>query len=342
MPMSRGDRGTEVTAWQRFLILHAQLDPAAETAEFDAATDAATRSYQASRGLPADGIVGEQTLAAARIDSFDPSGTPAPYRLLYGLASAATDDPLHPGALVYAPPALDPAAWGLVVYLHGIDNNAENVARAAGDRPSADLVGHLARAGRSALLLVPELRFNHGSPDPGRLVADGALRRLVEEVLARVGDAYGGLSTARLVRTVLISHSGGFHAAAALATRGGLPVDELYLLDSLYGEEDAFFGCADAVLAAPGQRSLINLYGSSTERRSLALLARVRAAATARGIDAAFIAGSDTPVAAEQLWPGAPGAAFLSQRVPIAHAAMPAALVGRLLAASRLPGPGVA
>ena len=189
---------------------------------------------------------------------------------------------------------------------------------------------------------MPELRFNHGAPDPGRLAADGALRSLVDEVLWRVGDAYGGLSTARLVRTVVISHSGGFHAAAALATRGGLPVDELCLLDSLYGEEEAFFGFADAVLTEPGQRCLINLYGSSTERRSLALLARARAVAAARGLDAAVVAGSDTPAAAAQILPGMPGARVVSQRVPIAHAAMPAALVGRLLAASRLPGPGVA
>ena len=173
MPMSRGDRGAEVTAWQRFLILHAQLDPAAETAEFDDATDTATRSYQASRGLPADGVVGEQTLAAARIDSFDPSGAPAPYRLLYGLASGATDDPLHPAALVYAPPALDPAAWGLVVYLHGIDNNADEdtAARAARPIPLLERFSPTQRGASAAPSLFPRQHRRPsaviGNPHPG-------------------------------------------------------------------------------------------------------------------------------------------------------------------------------
>src|SRR2546430_1991610 len=72
---------------------------------------------------------------------------------------------------------------GLVVYLHGFDNCVENVARpTAGEClpggehcPSADLIGHLDRSGKAALLLLPEVSYHRKSADPGELGRPGAL-----------------------------------------------------------------------------------------------------------------------------------------------------------------------
>ena len=54
-----GDKGERVRCWQRVL----DLTPV--RGEFDAATDTATRAFQAAHGLKADGIVGPKTWAAA-------------------------------------------------------------------------------------------------------------------------------------------------------------------------------------------------------------------------------------------------------------------------------------
>lgn len=61
-----GDKGERVRCWQRVL----GLDP--ESGVFGMATDAATRSFQAERGLKPDGIVGPRTWAAAGMPAILP------------------------------------------------------------------------------------------------------------------------------------------------------------------------------------------------------------------------------------------------------------------------------
>ena len=60
--LRRGDRGPAVATWQRQLnqAIHSGL---AVDGVFGAATDAATRAFQRSRGIAADGVVGPRTRA---------------------------------------------------------------------------------------------------------------------------------------------------------------------------------------------------------------------------------------------------------------------------------------
>lgn len=355
MWMQLGTSGALVHSWQQFLVEQQLLQAAAlagEEGRFDAATADATLAYQRRRGLTVDGIVGEQTLNQARQDGYSGLVAGPRYTLLYGLRSAATDDWEHPAALVYAPPQLAPDDLAVIVYLHGLGNHIENVVREAPlspDYPVADLLGQLDRAGRQALLLVPELRYDGETSDPGRFAAPGALRLLLTEVLDKLPPPLSGLRVDDVRRLLLISHSGGYQAAAALALRGGVRVDELYLLDSLYGQEAAFSALLDETLAelaaAPpsdrgrerwAARRLINLYtrGGGTAELSRAQARRAGAEAERLQLDPGLVRTSDEPLGPAEL-PG--GAAVLIQRVAVGHSELPLQFFGPLLEKSGLP-----
>ncbi len=356
MWMQLGSSGALVQSWQQFLV-EQQLLPAAALGgpegSFDAATADATRAYQRRRGLTVDGIVGEQTLNQARQDGYSGVVAGPRYTLLYGLRGAATDDWEHPAALVYAPPQLDPGELAVIVYLHGLGNHIENVVREtplSPDQPVADLLGQLDRAGRSALLLVPELRYDGRTPDPGRLANPGALRLLLTEVLDKLPPPLSGLRVDDVRRLVLISHSGGYQAAAALSLRGGMRVDELYLLDSLYGQEAAFSAVLDETLAelvaaadrGPRRwaaRRLINLYtrGGGTAELSRAQARRASAEAERLQLDPGLVRATDEPLEPAEL---PEGAAVLIQRVAVGHSELPLQFFGPLLQKSGLPARG--
>lgn len=251
----------------------------------------------------------------AQVRKADGLGAGTTY-LFYELESAAVPLETHPQALLHLVPGLDRARLGLLVYLHGFDNCIENVVRAAPGTcehggavcPSADLIGHLERSGRNALLLCPEVQFHARTSDPGAFAQPAALRRLLGEVFALLGDELPA-APEDLRHTVLASHSGGYRAAALLATEGGAPVQELFLLDSLYGEEERF----ERFLQEGGR--LVNLYteGGGTAARSRALEQRGRA----------------------QGWIAE--GRLVSTQVPTGHSDIPGAHLGQLLRESGLP-----
>ena len=81
-----GNRGTDVRAWQTFLR-GGQIDQDGECSAkegdaiisdgiFGPITDKETRAWQTSKGLVADGIVGQNTWKAAVADSFPETGVP--------------------------------------------------------------------------------------------------------------------------------------------------------------------------------------------------------------------------------------------------------------------------
>lgn len=68
--LRRGDTGEAVEQWQQFLIGLEILQDIAD-GKFGEITETATKQYQASKGLEADGIVGSGTYAKALEDGFD-------------------------------------------------------------------------------------------------------------------------------------------------------------------------------------------------------------------------------------------------------------------------------
>lgn len=195
-------------------------------------------------GEPGDG-------AELKGDSFGtptgtPPGTTLSLQLEHGAFPVSGD---LPNAVVYVPSRFDPSApFGLVIYLHGWWNCAGNViapkngtCRPGGARHNAyNLANQLEASNRNALLIVPELAFEQASSDPGRFVEDGLFFALVDEALSHLTDPLAGRTVWDVASIVLASHSGGYKAASGIVSVGGLQIDELYLLDSLYGLEDTF------------------------------------------------------------------------------------------------------
>lgn len=178
-----------------------------------------------------------------------------------------------PNVVAYLPAHFDPAKpLGLVIYLHGWWNCADNVIRPKNGTCTAgrsahnayNLANQLEASGRNAIVLVPELMFEQASSDPGRFAEQDAFYDLVDEALTALSDQTGGLALWDVSTIVVASHSGGYKAAAGIAAVGGLWVDELYLLDSLYGETERFDGFISDDLAAfgasPPARRFVSVY----------------------------------------------------------------------------------
>ena len=96
--LRRGTRGAAVRRWQYFLIGRRHLKSPAD-GDFGPRTERATRAYQRSSAIAADGIVGPVTIGAALGDGFDigfvDGGEPAGSAILTGAptlraATAAT------------------------------------------------------------------------------------------------------------------------------------------------------------------------------------------------------------------------------------------------------------
>lgn len=265
--------------------------------------------------------------------------------LIRGLRHAAFPGSEHPDAAVYLPARIDRGDLAVVLYVHGFENCVSNVIRAAPSRcvpggprcPVADLVGHLDRSGRRALLLVPEVLFYARTSDPGALGEPGGLRALLDEVLTALAPQVDGAGVDEVRQVVVASHSGGYRVAAAAAVARDLPVREVYLLDSLYGEIDLFEDHLREGLHAYAARSrrFVNLYGESTARNSRAMAGRIPNWLGEAGLPAETLlhdnSGADLQDE-ELLRP------ILSKRVRTRHSDFPITYLGRLLATSGLPG----
>lgn len=194
----------------------------------------------------------------------------------------------HPEVLVHVPERFDPQRFGVVTYLHGFENCIENVAAAAPGiheppQPTANLIAQLESVNKSAILFLPELGYHVRSAEAGQVGERGGFARLFREVLLRLQQdlpAFAAVSVDVAPHLLLISHSGGYKAAALIAEHGGLKVAELCLLDSLYGALDSYDALLVELLSAPAgqtQRRFINLYNvENTGKHSHALGERLR------------------------------------------------------------------
>ena len=137
-----------------------------------------------------------------------------------------------------------------MVFFHGFENCVVNVVGATDTactpdgivRDALHLAEQLDAARVNALLVAPELRFDLATGDPGMLTTPGRLREMLHELLTEQLDPLLGceLDVDDFERIAIVSHSGGYQATAAVLTTGGVPVREVALFDSLYGEMATF------------------------------------------------------------------------------------------------------
>ena len=151
----------------------------------------------------------------------------------------------HPSALVYVPTGfVATRPLSVIVFLHGFDNCVENVVRDTGQpctqgmpaRAAYNLIAQLEAAHKNALLVCPEVTYDASTGAAGNLQKAGGFKALLDETLRDLPAVAGAhLTAADVGRLMVLSHSGGYEAAATIANSGGIPVEELDLLDSLYG-----------------------------------------------------------------------------------------------------------
>ena len=191
----------------------------------------------------------------------DGGSAPAATYLLTLDAGAFPPTSAYPSALVYVPSGFDPTPpISVVVFIHGFSNCVENVVRDAGGecepdggtRAAYSLSAQLEATNKNALLLVPEIDYDKQTGAPGTLGTTGGFKALLTETLADLSGPLHGATVADVGTLIVTSHSGGYQAAAGIASKGGIPVDEIDLFDSLYGNTTDFDAWAMAV--GPGKR----------------------------------------------------------------------------------------
>ncbi|NOY92704.1 MAG: hypothetical protein GXP55_16060 [Deltaproteobacteria bacterium] len=157
--------------------------------------------------------------------------------------------PAHAPALLLhlTPGSQDAQVLPRVVFLHGYSACVRALS-ARGQVPCGEglptregwgLADAADDSGRALALLLPQLAFLRRDGDPGRLVEPGEARRLLEGAMRR-GYAVSGRGTPPPGPWILIAHSGGFTAAAAIAAHGELELRAIVLLDALYGAGPLF------------------------------------------------------------------------------------------------------
>src|SRR5262249_20423809 len=99
---------------------------------------------------------------------------------------------------------------------------------------------------KNAILIAPEVMFDQASSEPGGFAQADLFYNMLDEIMTQLGDKVGGATLWDLSQIIISSHSGGYEAAADIVTVGGAWTNELWLLDSLYGNTDDFDGWIDS------------------------------------------------------------------------------------------------
>jgi len=155
----------------------------------------------------------------------------------------------HPSVLVYLPSGYRPIVpLAVLVYIHGFDNCVENIIRDAGQectpgagvRDAYSLAAQLENSGKNVMFVAPEIAYDQATGDPGNLGATNGLRALLTETFADLAPVIGAHTVDQIGTLIVSSHSGGYWATAMIASKGGVPVNEIWLLDSLYGYSSTF------------------------------------------------------------------------------------------------------
>jgi uncharacterized protein YraI len=167
--------------------------------------------------------------------------------LTFKLTHGAFPTSSHPDVAVHFPPGFSPSQQpSLVAFFHGWDNCVKNAIGAVDSacapggpkRVALHLAEQLDAAKVNAVLVAVELAFDTQSGAPGKLANAGEFKAMLVELIdLHLNPLLSSpLSLGSMDRIVLASHSGGYTALAKVIEVGGVPVDEVVLYDSLYGQ----------------------------------------------------------------------------------------------------------
>jgi hypothetical protein len=188
------------------------------------------------------GVAGEGgATCAVRLDSI----------LTFNLRSGAFPNSGYPDVAVHVPPGFLPCDRpGLIAYLPGWAECAQIALGSVNGPCGADGAVHVAynlaeqldAAQVNAILVVIQLQPDVASGDPGQLANPDGFANLLHELLTEKLSPLLGqpIDTPDLDRVVVGSFSGGYQAVSSLMAQGVVPLHEIDLYDSLYGNVLAF------------------------------------------------------------------------------------------------------
>ena len=198
--------------------------------------------------------------------------------------------------------------------------------------------------GKNAILLCPEVAFDQRSGNPGNLGNADGFKALLQEVLSDLGPRLGGraITLPDVGQVIVASHSGGYQAAAGIAARGGVAVDEVWLFDSLYGGTMDFDHWVRMDLpgfqGAQPPRRFADFY---TQNGGTLANSQAMAARAASWLGDAGLGGDGGVLVDDRTnnpWPlSAFGRGLLFKYSALPHDGVPAFYFSRLLESSRLP-----
>ena len=121
----------------------------------------------------------------------------------------------------------------IVVHFHGWYNNLDSVVK------TYQLIEQFHAAGRNAILILPQGPKNAPDSYGGKLEKAGVFRLFLGEVLTGLtGRKIVGQTT--IGNVVISGHSGAYRVMAHILLHGGVPVQEVYLFDGLYGQLEKY------------------------------------------------------------------------------------------------------
>jgi hypothetical protein len=263
---------------------------------------------------------------------------PLPEALFYELRAGAFPGSGRPDVAVHVPPGFDASRRpGALIYFHGWNGC---VTTALGDddapcsdggdvRPAAGLAAQLDDARANALLVAVELRADMATGEPGQMAMPSGLRDLLGELFREhLAEPLGcTLEVDGLDRVVLVTHSGGYQAAAGVLQYGDVPqITEVDLLDSLYGAQEVFSEWMQDEMARFDPRvdaslRFVDLYtlGGGTFDRSRVMASFAKGAASDAGLpDLVYDDDGDDDLGEDAL-----AHAIVFKRVPREHPDLP-------------------
>lgn len=279
------------------------METALDTAPAPNGADAEHLAAQIAGGV----LVGAAALAAAyglyRLTRRIAGGRQPMIHFLSDLGHAPFPAQSGPDAAVAVPSRFDPTQpLRLCVYFRGFSScvtsiigDREVACSPGGPRRGFSALGNqLEASGANLILVLPELRREAQSGDPGALRNAGAFDAMMNEILGRLEPLVPGLgrrSMSDVARLGVMSHSGGYQAVAQVVRAAPPSLRSVALLDSLYGEDSKFAAwiSAHATGFAPGgDYRFADIYttGGGTADHSRALYDRVLPTLRAAGAGA--------------------------------------------------------
>jgi hypothetical protein len=279
-------------------------------------------------------------------DSATPAGGKGSLHRLQVAHGAYPAEGAFPNVIVYTPRGFDATPpVDVVVFLHGQMNCIDtvigpfarscNAAKRTAPRTAHNLLAQLDATKKNAVLVVPQLARDKADSSAGAFADEGTMRLLFQDAFALVPQLAAIDVDQDLGALQVISHSGGYKAAAGIARVGGVPVTDLVNLDSFYGYEEEYFGWIEEwpwAFYLPRDRRWSVIYGTSTLKWAQPMATRVGAYFDPEDAKEFLVDDRTTATLADAQY----GKSLLFKRTGMEHNALVRYYFGKLVATADL------